>query len=159
MQSAAAETSSIADHAAHQQRSAFIRDIGTGFGSLAGASLLFLSVLANQLKHDLATKMAIICFAVALPLLAFTTVAAFSLAQITAKPSIAFRRAIGTTTFFGLFGAMGVIAGIALLLWRLDHFAAVTFAGCAVVALITYLAFARQVASAHKRARPEVPIA
>ena len=146
-------TSGIAaDQAARdQQRSAIIRDIGTGFGSLAGASLIFLSVLANQIKHDLVTTVAVVCFAIALPLLAFTTMAAYSLAQFSTKHTVPFRRAVGMTTFFGLIGAAGVVAGIAAMLWRLETSAAIAFAGCALVALAAYLIFARQVAPPRKQ--------
>jgi cobalamin synthase len=136
-----------ANQAAHdQQRNAIMRDIGTGFGSLAGASLLFLSGLANQIKHDLVTTVAIACFAVALPLLAFTAVAAYSLAPLATKHNVRLRRAIGTTTSFGLIGAAGVVGGITAMLWRLEMVVALAFAGCALVALATFLIFARQVA-------------
>ncbi len=149
------ESSNLAARDAQQQeRTAFMRDIGTGFGSLAGASLLFLSVLANQSAHDLVITVAVACFAVALPLLAFTTVAAYALAQFVAKPeakqSGRLRRAIGTTTFFGLLGTAGVVGGITALLWRLEMVAALGFAGCALIALVTFLSFARHVAAAHK---------
>ena len=145
-------TMATAQHDQHP-RGEFIRAIGTGFGSLAGACLLFLSVLANLTAHDITATVAIACFAVALPLLAFTTVAAYSLSWLDGASAHSYvRQAMGATVAFGLFGAAGVVGGITALLWRIEHFAGGGFAACAVLALVVYLIFARRVAMHAKRA-------
>lgn len=134
-------------------RSETIRSIGTGFGSLAGACILFLSVLASQGRPDLAQRLAIGSFATALPLLVFTTVAAYSLSLLrgTNWRTNHTRRALGATILFGLVGAVGVVLGLAALLWRLVPIAAISFVSCALVALVIYSIFTRLVTPPHKR--------
>jgi hypothetical protein len=48
------------------------------------------------------------------------------------------RRAVGAATTLGLIGAVGVVIGLAALLWQLLPLAAVTFVGCSLLSLVAY---------------------
>jgi hypothetical protein len=120
-----------------------MRSVGTGFGSLGGASILFLSVMLTQGRLDIAQRIAIDSFATALPLLVFTTVAAYSLSLLRGSDARTkhTRRAFVATVSFGLLGALGVVVAIAASLWHILPFAAISFAGCAIIALVVYIWF------------------
>jgi len=119
-----------------------LRYIGAGFGSLGGACILFLSAMANALP-DMAQRVAIGGFAIALPLLLFAAVASYSLSLLAGADgrTTSVRRAIGATIAFGLLGALGVGAGLAAMLWQLWPLASISFVGCALVALVVYSSF------------------
>jgi len=127
-------------------RSDTLRYIEAGFGSLGGACVLFLSTMVNALP-DMAQRVAIGGFAIALPLLLFAAVASYSLSLLAGVDgrTTSVRRAIDATISCGLLGALGVAVGLAAMLWWLWPLASILFVGCALVALLVYSSFTRLV--------------
>lgn len=139
----------------NRQGNDVMRIIGAGLGSLGGAGILFLSVLTSQARPEVPLQIAIFSFAVALPLLVFTTVLSYALSIFGLRAAFTsqIRRAIGVTMVCGILGTLGIVVGIAGILWQALPLASIAFVVCTIGAVIAYSILTRQMMP--QRGRPQ----